>query len=87
MLLLVLVALDKDDLRIKVHGAGTGQTVFCAAKELATYLPQIVPKLDRVLQDLKNEVTAALQNVRRSVVRNPEIASLPLLIEATIKGA
>ena len=32
------------------------QVVFCALKVLATYLPQMVLKLNRVLQDPKREV-------------------------------
>jgi len=88
---MVLVALDKNDWRTKVQSAQMlGQMAYCAPKVLATYLPQIIPKLNRVLQDPKKEVssaaTAALRNIG-SVVRNPEIASLvPLLIESMTKG-
>ena len=88
---LVLVALDKNDWRTKVQSAQMlGSMAYCAPKVLATYLPQIIPKLNNVLQDPKKDVTtaatAALKNIG-SVVRNPEIASLvPLLIESITKG-
>ena len=88
---LVLVALDKNDPRTKVQSSQMlGQMAHCAPKVLAAYLPQIIPKLNAVIQDPKREVGNAAKNALKnigSVVRNPEIASLvPLLLDSITKG-
>lgn len=84
---IVLRALDKNDWRTKVQAVSMlGSMAYCAPKVLATYLPQIIPKLCTLMIDPRKEVAKAASNSLKnigSVIRNPEIQSLvPLLMRA-----